>query len=60
LTGTGQRGRNDPHGLALSNDATIGCELPSAAGVLSTWPRYILGIGSGLLMAPFFSYPASA
>ena len=59
-TGTRRRGTNDPHGLAQSSDATLGLKRPFSAGVLPVLPRYILGTGSGLLTAPFFSYPALA
>src|SRR5687768_717417 len=51
-TGIRQRGRNDPHVLVQSSDATIGPLRPSSAGVLPALPRYILGTGSGLLTAP--------
>ena len=40
--------------------ALLAPKLWSPADVLPALPRYILGTGSGLLMAPFFSYPASA
>ena len=52
--------RNDPHGLAQSSDATLGRKLSSPAGLLPALSRYLLGTGSGPLMAPFFSYPVSA